>query len=181
MIRPASARPAPPSPVLRIWDRAMWPVTIEVMISANPPMPMKCPSGAAIAVTRLTTASVFVWPGPAVTIDPGVPIGTLLEGVVYWPTIWVGAAIEVGAPGGGGSSLEGVLMTGRSLNYERAGTRSTAVRRPTDRALLREPCVAVPVVWSCASREPWPAPAQEKPALQHSTAGLAGGLPGICA
>ncbi len=132
----------------------MWPVTIEVMISANPPMPMKCPSGAAIAVTRLTTASVFVWPGPAVTIDPGVPIGTLLEGVVCWPTIWVGAAIEVGAPGGGGSSLEGVLMTGRSLNYERAGTRSTAVRRPTDRALLREPCVAVPVVWSCASREP---------------------------
>jgi hypothetical protein len=60
MISPAIARPSPLSPVFFIWERAMWPVTIDTMIKVIPPTPIKCPKGAPIAETRLTTASVFV-------------------------------------------------------------------------------------------------------------------------
>src|SRR5437588_7028330 len=116
MIRPASASPAPPSPVFLIWERAMWPVTSETMIRVMPPTPMKWPNGAAMADARLTQASVFVWPGAA-AIMAGVPIGTALLGCTCWPTICVedGAGGAAGAGGGGGRLLDGVLTAGSSL------------------------------------------------------------------
>src|SRR5437899_886355 len=105
MIRPASAKPPPASPVLRIWARAMGPVTIETMISVMPPTPTRWPNGAAIAVMKLTRARVLFWPSAAIEPGagiPGVPIGTEVEGAVCWPVICVGLGAGCWGAGGGG-------------------------------------------------------------------------------
>lgn len=86
----------------------MWPVTIEMMVRVKPPMPVTCPNGATIAVTRLTTASVLMRRPPTwIDVDEAAPpTGTAVEGPLSWPTICVGA-FDSGT--GGGGPLEGVL------------------------------------------------------------------------
>lgn len=101
---------APSSPVCLICERAIWPPTSEMMISVMPPTPIRWPNGATTAVTRHITDIELVCRAPVASGPGPLPMGTVVEGAVCWPTTWVGDS--AGGPEGCGSLTACSLGTG---------------------------------------------------------------------